>query len=69
MEKDLREIREEINRKLNPQFDVLVGKISQMIEELPWLWELEINVYTNQCKIAPDVKIILKTGKVVRPDF
>ncbi len=69
MEKDLREIRAEIGDKLNPKFDELIGKVSQMIEEIPWLWELEIKVYTNVCRISEQIKMILKTGKIKRPDF
>ncbi len=69
MEKDLEEIREEIGVILNPKFDEIVGKVSQMIEEIPWLWELEIQVYTNVCKISDSITMKLKSGKIKRPDF
>ncbi len=69
MEKDLREIRKEIGDKLNPKFDELIGKISQMIEELPWLHKLEIKVFTNICKVSGKIKLTIQTGKIKRPDF
>ena len=68
-EKDLREIRSEIGRNLNPKFDEIIGKVSQMIEELPWLWELEIKIFTEVCKISDNIKMILKKGKINRPEF
>ncbi len=69
MEKDLREIRAELNQNLNPKFDEIIGRVSQMIEELPWLWELEIKAFTNVCKISKEIKMSFKAGKIKRPDF
>lgn len=69
-ETDISEIFVEIGITKNKHTGELLGRISQMIEEIPWLWELRISYSsTNELKINPDIKMSLKAGGVRRPEY
>jgi hypothetical protein len=41
-----------------------------MIEEIPWLWELDAKVVLdNKPLLISDVSIKIKTGRIERPNY
>jgi acyl-CoA synthetase (NDP forming)/RimJ/RimL family protein N-acetyltransferase len=51
-------------------FTECLGKISQMIEEIPWLWELEISAaLTDEPIINDRFKMVLNSKAKSRPDY
>ncbi len=68
-ERDLDETVEEIGGQDRAMKQVL-GRVSQMIEELPWLWELKLTVVEgDEARIFSDVLMVLKRGGAERPEY
>ncbi len=67
---DLEEILLEMNLKENKGIGEMLGRLSQMIEEIPWLWEFESKVAeVNEPFAVGDILINLKYGGVERPSY
>ncbi len=48
----------------------IIGKVSQMIEELPWLWELEIFVNIDEdTSVQNKIKMVFNSMAKSRPDY
>ena len=67
---DLEEMLEDVRFEGNPDLASVLGRVSQMIEEIPWLWNLRIHVRPGDsgCEIS-HVEIRLKPGSGFRPLF
>lgn len=50
-DQDINEILENLSIENKSNFSSVLGRISQMIEEIPWLWKLQLNVVVNKDKI------------------
>ena len=69
-DRDLEETLQQIHCSKEGGLSQTIGKLSQMIEEIPWLWELDANVVLEKKPIViSDVIIKIKTGKVERPNY
>jgi acetate---CoA ligase (ADP-forming) len=69
-DRDLEETLQQIRCSKEGGLSLTVGKLSQMIEEIPWLWELDANVVLDKKPLViSDVIIKIKTGKVERPNY
>lgn len=69
-ESDIRETIKNIGLKDNTSLNELIGRISQMIEELPWLYNLNISISViNELLINPDIIFEIKPGNTNRPDY
>jgi acetate---CoA ligase (ADP-forming) len=67
---DLDEILSEINIKENKGVSEMLGRLSQMIEEIPWLWEFETKAAAvNEPIAVGDILINIKSGGVERPSY
>jgi acyl-CoA synthetase (NDP forming)/RimJ/RimL family protein N-acetyltransferase len=68
--RDLEEIMRETNIDLENGIAQVLGRISQMIEEIPWLWEVEVEAVPDSIPLVmPEVKITLKSGGIERPGY
>jgi hypothetical protein len=48
----------------------VLGRLSQMIEELPWLWEFEAKCAgINSPMVVRDILITIKSGGAIRPSY
>ncbi len=67
---DLDEMLEEAGFDGNPDLPQVLGRISQMIEEIPWLWNLSMRVRPGKegCEVS-SVTMCLKPGAGHRPLF
>ncbi len=67
---DIEETAEELNCEKKTCIKEILGRVSQMIEEIPWLWELkfEIIIDDDEMKITGP-EIFLKAGAVYRPSY
>jgi acetate---CoA ligase (ADP-forming) len=69
-DRDLEETLQQIRCSKEGGLSQTIGKLSQMIEEIPWLWELDANVVLEKKPLViSDVIIKIKTGKVERPNY
>jgi acetate---CoA ligase (ADP-forming) len=69
-DRDLEEVMHEINIEKESGIGQVVGRISQMIEEIPWLWELEVQALPDSIPLViPDIFISIKSGGVERPSY
>ncbi len=69
-DRDLEEIYTEIKCNRTEILGKALGRISQMIEELPWLWRLSIDLSLNEeLKYLPDATLSLMPGGAKRPEF
>ena len=69
-DRDLEEIMLELGIEKESGISQVVGRISQMIEEIPWLWELEVQALPDSIPlIIPDIFISIKSGGVERPTY
>ncbi len=69
-ESDLQETLEEVQLNAHTGLSQTLGRISQMIEELPWLWELEVRVISDsEPVLSPEIKMTLKPGGGHRPAY
>lgn len=68
-ESDITETMREIGFDLKHPLGEVIGRISQLIEELPWLWELRFEAFiTDECKIN-NVSISVKPGGSKLPNY
>jgi acyl-CoA synthetase (NDP forming)/RimJ/RimL family protein N-acetyltransferase len=65
---DLEEMLEDVRFDGHPDLATVLGRISQMIEEIPWLWDLTFHVRpgASGCEIV-DTQMHLKPGSGFRP--
>ena len=65
---DLEEMLEDVRFDGHPDLATVLGRISQMIEEIPWLWDLTFHVRpgASGCEIV-DAQMRLKPGSGFRP--
>ncbi len=69
-DRDINEIIKDLNINNSNKMKEILGKISQLIEEIPWLWSLKITVFCKgQIAISPEVKMELKTSGIKRPSY
>jgi len=69
-DRDISEIKSDFNIDDNEGVWETLGKISQMIEELPWLWEMEVYaVKSDKPIITGDIKMVFNVNAKSRPDY
>jgi len=69
-DRDLKEIIAEAQLPEGGGCAAVLGRLSQMIEEIPWLWQLEVNIVPGtEPLLLPGAIIKLKPGGVKRPDY
>jgi len=69
-DRDIKESLEETNLKNVKGIAQTLGRISQLIEEIPWLWKLGIiAIPGDQPTILPGITMIVKPGGVKRPVY
>ncbi|MHB1686690.1 MAG: bifunctional acetate--CoA ligase family protein/GNAT family N-acetyltransferase [Ignavibacteriaceae bacterium] len=69
-DRDLEETMKEINLDKSNGIGQALGRISQMIEELPWLWELEVHaVEFSEPLLLSDIFMTIKSGGAKRPVY
>jgi acetate---CoA ligase (ADP-forming) len=69
-DRDLEETLQQIRCSKEGGLSQTIGKFSQMIEEVPWLWELDAKVVLEKKPLLiSDVIIKIKTGKIERPNY
>ena len=69
-DRDLEETLQQIRCNKEGGLSQTLGKFSQMVEEIPWLWELNAKVVLEKKPlIISDIKIKIKTGDIVRPTY
>ncbi len=69
-DRDLEETLQQIRCSKEGGLSQTLGKFSQMIEEIPWLWELDAKVVLDKKPlIISDVAIKIKAGKIERPNY
>ncbi len=69
-DRDLNDTFENIKLKNNIGLKQTLGRLSQMIEELPWLSGLEIHAIENdEPLVCDDVSITLRVGGMKRPSY
>ncbi len=67
---DLDETLEEMNLEEKKGIGEVLGRLSQMIEELPWLWEFEAKCAgINSPMVVRDILITIKSGGAIRPSY
>jgi acyl-CoA synthetase (NDP forming)/GNAT superfamily N-acetyltransferase len=65
---DLDETLQELNLPVCKGVSEVIGRLSQMIEEIPWLWELEVKAAaTNDPLVIGGIIINIKSGGAERP--
>ena len=69
-ESDMEEICSELGWESDSGVIKVLGRFSQMIEEIPWLWELETDVIIqNEPAVTGEIKISVKSGGAERPSY
>ena len=69
-DRDLEETLQQIRCNKDGGLSQTLGKFSQMVEEIPWLWELNAKVVLEKKPlIISDIEIKIKTGGNVRPTY
>ncbi|MEJ2617373.1 MAG: hypothetical protein P8Z35_20645 [Ignavibacteriaceae bacterium] len=69
-DRDLDEIMKEMHLDKDSGIGQVLGRLSQMIEEIPWLWNLEIKAIIDSIPlITPDIFISIKSGGIERPSY
>ena len=69
-DRDLEITMKEFQIKNNRALNQVLGRISQMIEEIPWLWELEVNfIGGSKAIVNTNLLIKIKSGGVERPTY
>lgn len=67
---DLNETLEEMNLNETSGIKEVLGRLSQMIEEIPWLWEFEARiVISDKPLITGDILLSIKSGGAERPSY
>jgi hypothetical protein len=68
--RDLEEIMKELKLEKESGIGQVLGRISQMIEEIPWIWNLEVQAIKDSIPlIIQDVYLSIKPGGVERPTY
>ena len=68
--RDIEETVVEVSENKRESLKLILSKISQMIEELPWLWELELNVEFGTMQINKnEFAMTIKPGGAARPVY
>ena len=69
-DRDLDEIMKDIHLDKENGVGQVLGRLSQMIEEIPWLWNLELQAITDSIPlITTEISISIKSGGVERPSY
>jgi acyl-CoA synthetase (NDP forming)/RimJ/RimL family protein N-acetyltransferase len=69
-ERDLEEVIQEMHLTKDSGISQVLGRLSQMIEEIPWLWSLEIQAVPDSIPLViPEIFVSIKSGGVERPSF
>lgn len=69
-DRDLEKILEDLPSEISKGISQILGRISQMIEELPWLWEMELQVITRGIPLLVSLnKMTIKPGGATRPSY
>ena len=69
-DRDLDEIMRELHLDKENGIGQVLGRLSQMIEEIPWLWNLEVQAIKDSIPLLiPDIFIMIKSGGVERPSY
>ena len=67
---DLEETLDEMNLNANKGISEAIGRLSQMIEELPWLWEFEARIAgTDTPLVVGEILFKIKAGGAERPIY
>ncbi|HSD63210.1 MAG TPA: hypothetical protein VLB50_05400, partial [Ignavibacteriaceae bacterium] len=67
---DLNETLEEMNLNETSGIKEVLGRLSQMIEEIPWLWEFEaLIIIGDKPLIMGDILLSIKSGGAERPTY
>jgi acyl-CoA synthetase (NDP forming)/RimJ/RimL family protein N-acetyltransferase len=67
---DLEETLQEMNLAKKKGIGEVIGRLSQMIEELPWLWEFESAVAADDSPlVVGDILLNIKSGGAERPSY
>ena len=69
-DRDIEEIIQEIQPENNRGIYQVLGRLSQMIEEIPWLWSFEAKaILGNKPILISSLIITIKTGGAERPSY
>ncbi len=69
-DRDLDEVMKEMHLEKESGVGQVLGRLSQMIEEIPWLWNLELQAIIDSIPLViPDIFISIKAGGVERPSY
>ena len=67
---DILETLEKVHQQQNKNLAEILGRVSQMIEEIPWLWKLEIETNSKEdTAISKNILLKIKTTGIKRPTF
>ena len=69
-DRDIQESLEKVGQADNKNLSNILGRISQLIEEIPWLWKLNIESIPNDKPLLTN-KILMevKPSGIKRPTF
>ncbi len=69
-DRDLEEIMKELKLDKESGIGQVLGRVSQMIEELPWIWSLEVQAINDSIPlIIQNASMSIKPGGVERPTY
>lgn len=69
-DRDLEKVLKDVPNEINKGIAEILGRISQLIEEIPWLWELEIKIVTKGLPMLVSItKMTIKSGGAERPSY
>jgi acetate---CoA ligase (ADP-forming) len=69
-DRDLKKILEDMPVQISKGISQILGRVSQMIEEIPWLWELELQIVTRGIPMLVTInKLSVKPGGATRPSY
>lgn len=69
-DRDIEEILKDMNIDNTNSIKEILGKISQLIEEIPWLWCLRIKVNAeNEILVLKEISMKLKSSGIKRPSY
>ncbi len=69
-DRDIEETLQDFPKDIRNLISELLGRISQMIEEIPWLWELELRIVSlSEILKISGIKMNLNLGGAKRPSF
>ncbi len=69
-DRDIEETMQELNLQKGSGICKILGRLSQMIEEIPWLWTFRAELITEGNPLfSGDINISIKTGGAERPTY